>query len=64
MAPQKEQWTDSQRDALEHLAKQHEHRKWLLDILKRWATWVAAVALGVSVTWDALARLVRFIKDF
>ena len=63
MAPKKEEWSDSQRDALEHLAKQHEHRKWLLDILKRWATWVAAVSLGATVTWDALAKLARLLKD-
>jgi hypothetical protein len=61
VAQKQEPWSDSERAALEHLAKQHEHRKWLLDIVKRWATWVAAFSLASTVTWDALLKLVRFI---
>jgi hypothetical protein len=52
-------FTDSERDALQHLAKEHEHRKWLGDILKRYAQWIAAIALGATVAWDTLARIIK-----
>lgn len=57
------EFSDSTKALLAELAKEHEHRKWLLDILKRWAQWIAAISLGVTITWDALARLVKHLTE-
>ena len=40
------------------MAVEAEHRKWLGEIIQRWSKWVAAAAVGVTVLWDALHRLV------
>ena len=56
-------FSDSTRTLLEELAKEREHRKWLVDILKRWAQWIAAVSLGVTITWDALVRLIKHLGE-
>ena len=51
-------FSDSTRAALEELAADSAHRKWLGEIIQRWAKWIAAVAVGVTIIWDALHRLV------
>lgn len=57
--PPPKNFSDSERDALAQIAKEHEHRKWLGAILLRWSKWIAAVALGVTVTWDALSKIIQ-----
>ena len=52
-------FSDSERQALAQLAKEHDHRKWLSELLKRWAQWIAAVALGATVAWDVISRIIR-----
>ncbi len=60
---QEPEFSDSTKQLLEEIAKEREHRKWLADILKRWAQWIAAISLGVTVTWDALVRLVKHLGE-
>lgn len=38
--------------------KERDRRRWLGDIIKRWAQWLAAVALGVTVLWDWLHKII------
>jgi hypothetical protein len=52
-------FSDSTRNALEDLAKEHAHRKWLGEILKRYAQWIAAISLGATVAWDIVARIIK-----
>jgi hypothetical protein len=55
----KKGFSDSDRAALDQIVKDREHRQWLIDGVKRWAQWIAAVIIGVKFAWDALADLVR-----
>lgn len=64
MEPHKRrEWTDSERDKLDELSRQADHRKWLADLLKRWALWIAAVVVGSRYIWDGITELLRFLKD-
>lgn len=56
--PQPSDFSDSTRAQLEALATESAHRKWLGEIIQRWAKWIAAVAVGATIVWDALHRLV------
>jgi hypothetical protein len=51
------EWSESERARLRELAKESEHRAWLREKLKTWATWIAAVGVGVKFTWDGLKKV-------
>lgn len=59
----KDEFTDSERAQLQALAKEREHRRWLMALLKRWATFTSAVVLGASVLWDALGRILKALSE-
>jgi hypothetical protein len=52
-------WTDTDRDQLEALIKEREHKVWLTDMLKRWAQWIAAIALALTVLWDWIGKVIK-----
>lgn len=56
-------FTDSERAALREAARNQEHKKWLFDLLKRWATWITAVILGAGVLWDAIGKAVKALTE-
>lgn len=51
-------FSESTRQALEELAREREHRKWLAEILQRWAKWIAAISVGTTIVWDAAHKLI------
>jgi hypothetical protein len=57
------EWTDSERAKLDELAAESSHRKWLADLLKRWALWIAAVVVGGRYLWDGISELLRYLRD-
>lgn len=61
MPPHKKppEWTDSDRQHLQEMADERAHRKWLGDLLKRWAIWIAAIAVASRYLWDGLTSIVR-----
>lgn len=60
---QHEEWSDTDRARLREIVKQHEHRRWLFDIAKRWALWVTAIAAGVRYSWEGFRELIAFITE-
>ena len=36
---------------------------WLWSTVKVWATWIAAVIVGVTMGWDALKKIVLALKS-
>ncbi len=36
---------------------------WLWATVKVWATWIAAVAVGITLGWDVLKKLVAALKS-
>ena len=57
----KEQFSESTKALLDELAKERDHRKWLAEILLRWAKWIAAIAAGITVVWDAGHRILSAV---
>ena len=57
--PDSQPWTDSDKADLEALLKERRHRQWLADVIMRWAKWLAAVALGLTVVWDWVVKIIR-----
>lgn len=58
-----EKFSDSDRAALEQIIKDRDRRSWLIDGLKRWTQWIAAVILGVKVGWDALSDIIKKLSQ-
>jgi uncharacterized FlgJ-related protein len=69
----KNEFSDSDRAALEALAKERDellkdvenrkHRAWLFDLVKRWAAWLSAIILGAGAIWDLVLRLIKAFQD-
>jgi hypothetical protein len=57
--PNSKPWTDSDKADLESLLQERRHRKWLADSMMQWAKWVAAIALGATVVWDWIAKIIK-----
>ncbi len=51
--------SDEELAAMRAHLKETEHKRWLGEIVKRWAQWIAAVALGVTVLWDSLGKIIK-----
>ena len=56
-------FTDSERQHLRDHAKEREHRRWLLSLIRRWGTWIIGFILGIGPVWEALVKLASFFKD-
>lgn len=61
--PPRRDWTDSERDRIDDLMEQANHRKWLFDMLKRGALWVAAIVVAGRYLWDGLTQLLTWLRD-
>lgn len=51
MAPKKEEQpgvSDSDRMELDALLEERKHRRWLAQLVKRWALWIFAVIVGID----------------
>ena len=59
----KPDFSEADKTVLSELAKEREHRRWLFEILKRWAQWVAAISVGGSVIWDKLHDLIKLLRE-
>lgn len=42
--------------------KSEDRAVWFWGTVKVWATWIAAVVLGVSMGWDALKKIVQALR--
>ena len=58
--PEHRIWSESDRAALELLAKERNHRTWLWAMVRRWAQWIVASILGVTVIIDALLKVWKY----
>lgn len=47
---------------LRELIKSEERTVWLWTTVKVWATWIAAVAVGVTVGWDVLKKIIASLR--
>jgi hypothetical protein len=56
---QPQDWTESDRAALDALIRERAHRKWLGDLVKRWAQWIAAAVLGYTLLWEQIVKIVK-----
>ena len=70
---QEKQFSDSDRAALDEIIRQRDNllqqvedrkrRQWLIDLLKRWATWLTAIILASGAIWDLLARIAKALSE-
>jgi hypothetical protein len=47
---------------LREMLKADDRTVWLWSTIKVWATWIAAVVLGISMGWDALKRIIISLR--
>jgi hypothetical protein len=62
-------FSDSDRARLQHIASEQEHQEWLkrrrrlmLGKIKNAALWVGAVGAAASYTWQAIERIMAWLK--
>ncbi len=60
---QDSEFSDTVRAQLLEIAKEREHRAWLIGAIKRLALYASAVILAFGVVWDALTKALRFIGE-
>jgi hypothetical protein len=48
-----------ERATLRDMMERDRHGKWLWSTLRTWAIWIAAVGGAVSLSWEAIGRVVR-----
>jgi hypothetical protein len=48
---------------LRDLLESKKRKEWLWDTLKVWATWIAAILVGITMSWEALKRVVKAIAE-
>ncbi len=46
---------------LRDLLESKKRKEWLWDTMKVWATWVAAILVGITMSWEALKKLVKVL---
>lgn len=51
--------TNDEVTKLRELLESKKRKDWLWDTLKVWATWVAAILVGITMSWEALKRLAK-----
>ena len=49
--------------SLRSLLESKKRKEWLWDTLKVWATWVAALLVGITMSWEALKKIVKALGD-
>lgn len=54
--------TEDEIEKLRGLLRSDDRVVWFWSTLKVWATWIAAVLLGITLGWDALKKLVAALK--
>ena len=47
---------------LRGLLKSDDRAIWFWSTVKVWATWIAAVVVGLSLGWDALKKLLQALR--
>lgn len=55
----KQPLTDAEIEKLRKMLTSEERVQWAWATARTWATWIAAVGLGVTVGWDWVVRLVK-----
>ena len=55
--------TPDELDAVRQLIMADKRAVWLWSAIKVWATWIAAVIVGVTMGWDALKKIVMALKS-
>jgi hypothetical protein len=48
---------------LRDLLESKKRKEWLWDTMKVWATWVAAILVGITMSWEALKRLAKALAE-
>lgn len=56
------EWSEKQKDRLEKLASEAEHRAWLFSGIKSVSIWIAAVVVGGRYAWEALTHLIAWLR--
>ncbi len=51
--------TDDEVHKLRKMIESEARVQWAWSTARVWATWIAAVALGVTVGWDALGKIAK-----
>lgn len=54
-------WSDSETSRLREVAEERKHKRWLADLLKRWALWITALGVGVPYLLDGAKRAIQFL---
>lgn len=44
------------------MLRSEERAVWFWATVKVWATWIAAVVLGLTMGWDALKKIVQALR--
>ena len=57
--PHEDPLSDDELKKIRAIIESDSRAKWLWASIRTWATWVAAVVLGITVGWDSLVKLVR-----
>lgn len=47
---------------LREMLKSEDRAVWFWSTVKVWATWIAAVVLGLTMGWDALKKIVQALR--
>lgn len=58
---QNDEFDEETKSLLRELAKERDRRKWLGELLKRWAQWITAISLAATVLQDAVGKLYRYL---
>lgn len=48
---------------LRDLLESRKRKEWLWDTMKVWATWIAAILVGITMSWEALKRLAKTLAE-
>ena len=55
--------TPKELEAVRELILADRRTVWLWSTIKVWATWIAAVMVGVTMGWDGLKKIIAALKS-